>query len=173
MKELGTKVVRKELSSSNVQLVVHSCNCGRLPANVSFLFSKHNCVEMQPCVYRDGWEWYRFLAFSQRDIKALFDELSKAGKAEVVSRVSREGSTVRESVVVSVANLFGGLTQRQLEAIVVALRNDYYRVPKRVTTDEIAERLGVPRTTYEEHLRKAEGKVLRAVAPYLELKGNR
>jgi hypothetical protein len=46
-------------------------------------------------------------------------------------------------------------------------------VPKRVTTDEIAERLGVPRTTYEEHLRKAEGKVLRAVAPYLELKGNR
>jgi hypothetical protein len=173
MKELGTKVVRKELSSSNVQLVVHSCNCDRLPTNVSFLFSKHNCVEMQPCVYRDGWEWYRLLAFSQRDIKALFDELSKAGKAEVVSRVSREGSTVRESVVVSVANLFGGLTQRQLEAIVVALRNDYYRVPKRVTTDEIAERLGVPRTTYEEHLRKAEGKVLRAVAPYLELKGNR
>jgi len=173
MKELGTKVVRKELSSSNVQLVVHSCNCDRLPTNVSSLFSKYNCVEMQPCVYRDGWEWYRFLAFSQRDIKALFDELSKVGKAEVVSRVSREGSTVRESVVVSVANLFGGLTRKQLEAIVVALRNDYYRVPKRVTTDEIAERLGVPRTTYEEHLRKAEGKVLRAVAPYLELKGNR
>ena len=173
MKELGAKAVRKELSSSNVQLVVHSCNCDRLSTNVSVIFSKHNCLEMQPCVYRDGWEWYRFLAFKQQDIKALFDELSKVGKAEVVSRVVREGSTVRESVVVSVANLFGGLTRKQLEAMVVALRNDYYRVPKRVTTDEIAERLGVPRTTYEDHLRKAEGKVLRAVAPYLELKAIR
>jgi len=173
MKELGTRVVRKELSSSNVQLVVHSCNCDRITTNVSSVLGKHNCVELQPTVYRDGWEWYRFLSFSQKDVKSLFEELSKVGTAEVVSRLSREGSTVRESVVVSVANLFGGLTQKQLEAIIVALRNDYYRVPKRVTTDEIAERLGVPRTTYEEHLRKAEGKVLRAIAPYLELRGLR
>jgi predicted DNA binding protein len=173
MRELGTKVIRKEFSSSDIQLVVHACNCDRISTNVSSVLSSHNCVELQPTVYRDGWEWYRFLAFSQRDIKALFDDLSKVGRAEVVSRVSREGSTVRESVVVSVANLFGGLTQKQLEAIVVALRNDYYNVPKRVTTDEIAERMGVPRTTFEEHLRKAEGKVLRAVAPYLELKGVR
>lgn len=172
MRELGTRVVRKAMSSSNVQLVVHSCNCHRLRTNVSPLFGKHNCVKLQPAIYREGWEWYRFVAFSQRDVRALFDELAKAGKVEIVSKVSRERSAVRESVVVSVANLFGGLTRKQLEAMVTALRNDYYRVPKRVTTEEIADRLGVPRTTFEEHLRKAEGKVLRAIAPYLELKGN-
>ena len=172
MKELGTKVVRKQFSSSNSQLIVHSCNCDKLRTDVSKLISDHNCVELQPTVYREGWEWYRFLALDQRDIRKLFDALEKVGKAEVVSRTKLTRTNVRESVMVSVAKLFGGLTQKQHEAMVVALRNDYYRVPKKVTTDQIAGQLGVPRTTYEEHLRKAEGKVLRGVAPYLELTGN-
>ncbi len=37
-------------------------------------------------------------------------------------------------------------------------------------TTEIANRMGVPRTTHEEHLRKAESKILTTIAPYLELR---
>ena len=53
--------------------------------------------------------------------------------------------------------------------LVFALENGYYQVPKKVTTEEIASKLKLPRTTYEEHLRKAEGKVLRSMAPYISL----
>jgi hypothetical protein len=34
---------------------------------------------------------------------------------------------------------------------------------------KIAEKHKVPRTTYEEHLRKAESKILRAIAPYVRM----
>jgi predicted DNA-binding protein (UPF0251 family) len=38
-----------------------------------------------------------------------------------------------------------------------------------MTAEEIATKNGVPRTTFEEHLRKAESKVLRAIAPYVRM----
>ncbi|MGH9921025.1 MAG: helix-turn-helix domain-containing protein, partial [Nitrososphaerales archaeon] len=61
-------------------------------------------------------------------------------------------------------------TSRQAQALVFALESGYYQVPKRVTTEEMATKLRIPRTTYEEHLRKAEGKVLRSIAPYISMK---
>ena len=109
------------------------------------------------------------ISFSQKDIKATFDELTKFSKYEIISRTTRPDYSVRETFVVSTNKLFGELTGKQRDALVAALDNGYYRVPKKVTTDEIAHQMGQPRTTYEEHLRKAESKVLRSVAPYLEL----
>lgn len=50
-----------------------------------------------------------------------------------------------------------------------AISRGYYEIPKRVSTEEIARSLNLPRTTYEEHLRKAESKVMKAVEPLLEL----
>ena len=109
------------------------------------------------------------ISFSQKDIKAAFDELAKFSEFKITSRSSRPDYSLRETFVVSTNKLFGELTGKQRNALVAALDNGYYRVPKKVTTDAIAHQLGQPRTTYEEHLRKAESKVLRSVAPYLEL----
>jgi len=39
----------------------------------------------------------------------------------------------------------------------------------RVVFEEIARKHRVPRTTYEEHVRKAESKIFRAMAPYIRL----
>jgi hypothetical protein len=50
-----------------------------------------------------------------------------------------------------------------------ALDYGYYQVPKRLTAEEIARKQRVPRTTYEEHVRKAESKILRAMAPYMRI----
>jgi hypothetical protein len=72
-------------------------------------------------------------------------------------------------LVVSTNRLFAGLTAKQAEALRVAFERGYYRVPKRISTEEIAQQVRVPRTTDEEHLRKAESKVLSAIAPYLPL----
>ncbi len=165
----GAKIIRKSFSGSNTQLIVHDCICGTLYKSVSAVLEKHNCLELQPTITRDGWEWYRMIAFAQNDIKATFDELGNFAKFEILSRTNRPDYSVRETFVVSTNKLFGELTGRQRNALVAALDNGYYRVPKKITTDEIAQRLGQPRTTYEEHLRKAESKVLRSVAPYLEL----
>ncbi len=63
----------------------------------------------------------------------------------------------------------GQLTKKQSYALITALSRGYYEIPKKVSTDEITKSLDLPRTTFEEHLRKAESKVMKALAPLLEL----
>jgi len=169
LNKAGRKVIRKSFTGSNSQLIVHDCLCSTVGRSVSSVLEKHNCLELQPTIYRDGWEWYRMIAFKQKDVKAVFDELGEFSKFEIISRTNRPDYSLRETFAISTNKLFGELTGKQRNALLAALDNGYYRVPKKVTTDEIAQHLGLPRTTYEEHLRKAESKVLRSVAPYLEL----
>ena len=54
-----------------------------------------------------------------------------------------------------------------MRALVAAVENGYYEIPKRVTAEELAKKQGQPRTTFEEHVRKAESKVLLAMAPFM------
>jgi len=122
-----------------------------------------------PDVYRGGWEYYRLIAFSEKDVRNLFNGLEKFCKVEVISRRTVQAGAVKEHFLISTRTLFGDLTGKQSQALLFALENGYYRVPKKVTTEEMAQKLKLPRTTYEEHLRKAESKVLRAVTPYVQM----
>jgi predicted DNA binding protein len=169
-KALKTKVMRKSNSSGNLQLVVQHCGCANVPAPVSPVLEKNHCLELQPCVYKGGWEYYRVVSFSERDMRKVISELEAYCELEVVSRRVIPSGAVKETMLVSTSALFGGLTRKQVQALVFALENGYYQVPKRVTTEEMANKLRLPRTTYEEHLRKAEGKVLRSMAPYITMR---
>jgi predicted DNA binding protein len=168
-KRAGVEITRKVFTKANVQLVTQHCGCNHLKS-VSHVIERHNSLELMPTIYKDGWEWYRVISFSERDVKALFSDLDKFCKVVMISRRTIEDGSMRDTLVVSIANLFGELTEKQSEALVEAIECGYYRVPKRVTTDEVAKRLHLPRTTYGEHLRKAESKVLLAMAPYIHLR---
>jgi predicted DNA binding protein len=167
---LKTKIMRRSNSSRNLQIVVQHCGCENVPAPVSPVFEKNNCLELQPCVYKGGWEYYRVISFSEKDLRKVFSTLEPYCKLEMISRRAIPSGAVKETMLVSTSALFGGLTKKQVQALVFALENGYYQVPKKVTTEEMASRLRLPRTTYEEHLRKAEGKVLRSVAPYISMR---
>ncbi|WP_408959761.1 helix-turn-helix domain-containing protein [Natrinema sp. 74] len=52
------------------------------------------------------------------------------------------------------------LTPRQREAFELACEHDYYAWPREISTRELADELGVSKTTLLEHLRKAEAKLL-------------
>lgn len=168
-KKLGVKVSRRVFTKSNVQLLTQSCGCNHY-RSTSPTIEKNHCLELQPTIYKGGWEWYRVIAFSEKDIRNLFRELDEFCKVEVISRTKNVDGAVRDTFLISTTNLLGALTGKQMEALMVAVENGYYGVPKKTTTEEIAKRLGVPRTTYEEHLRKAESKVLSSVEPYMQLR---
>ncbi len=167
--KLGVKILRKTFTSNNIQLVLQTCRCDKIKYKVSTVIERYNCLEMEPTIYRDGWEWYRVIAFSQKDIKKLFVSLEQFATVSILSRRMMDDNSVRDTFVISTSSILGGLTTKQTQALLAALDHGYYRIPKKVTTDEIAHRLGLPRTTYEEHLRKAESKVLRAFTPYIQL----
>jgi predicted DNA binding protein len=168
-KRLGVKITRSVFTNTNQQLFLGHCGCDHF-RSVCPTIEKNHCLELQPTVYKDGWEWYRVIAFSDRDIKNLFKELSEFCEVEITSRVAKENGAIRDSLIVSASSLVGGLTEKQLQALLLAVGNGYYRVPKKVTTLQIASLMGVPRTTFEEHLRKAESKVIGSMTPYLQMR---
>jgi len=55
------------------------------------------------------------------------------------------------------------LTDRQLEVFRTAVDEGYYDVPRRATHQDIAENLGCAPSTVDEHLRKAESRVVSAI----------
>lgn len=77
--------------------------------------------------------------------------------------------SMRDTFVVSLNSIFSELTEKQSSSLVTALEAGYYQIPKKVTTQQIAVKRKVTRTTCEEHLRKAESNVLQAIAAYVRL----
>jgi predicted DNA binding protein len=166
MKALGVREVRRTEDDSRMQLVV---KCSKPVYGISKAFEKNNCLELSPGIYTDGWEWYRLIAFSERDLKAFFIDLDRSCEVEITAKKTVEQDSVRDTFVITASNLLGSLTGNQTEALLLALNSGYYSVPKKATTEDVALKLGLPRTTFEERLRKAESKVLQSVAPYVQL----
>jgi len=167
-RKLGVKITKKVFTNTNQQLFLGRCRCDHFKS-VCPTIERNHCLELKPTIYKDGWEWYRVIAFSDRDIKRLFKELGEFCEIKITSRVVKESGAIKDGQIISTSSLFAGLTDKQLKALLYAVGNGYYRVPKKITTTEIANLMGVPRTTYEEHLRKAESKILVSIAPYLQM----
>ncbi|HXY56881.1 MAG TPA: helix-turn-helix domain-containing protein [Nitrososphaerales archaeon] len=167
--ELGSKYVRTVDLGTSRTLIVQKHNYSSMKQNVNSVIEEHNCMEVQPTVYKDGYEWYRILAFKHPDLVRLLGALSRWAEVEIVSKEKLSEGSARDTTTVSMRSLLGGLTRKQLDALLVALSAGYYDSPRRTRTADIAKLVRAPRTTYETHLRKAEGKVLRALLPYIEL----
>ena len=165
---LNAKVLKRIYTYPDLQMVAKYNVSGFKSVDASA--EKNHCMIVYPVTHREGWEWYRALAFSERDLRNLFKDLDSFCTVEVESRVSKPTGAVRDTYVISRSNLVGGLTTKQYQALALAIESGYFRVPKEVTTDQIAKRLGVPSTTLEEHLRKGQSKLLSAIAPYVQLR---
>ena len=74
---------------------------------------------------------------------------------------------MENNYLVPVAMFSALLTDRQRLAIVTGILRGYYRIPRDVTTEELARELGISRPAYEALLRKAENKVIGPLLPYL------
>jgi predicted DNA binding protein len=61
------------------------------------------------------------------------------------------------------SNILSCLTERQKEIITVAQKSGYYDVPRKVSTEELSEKLGISTATILEHLRKAEHRIISTI----------
>jgi predicted DNA binding protein len=124
-------------------------------------------MEVPPTIPMGGWEHYRLVGFDDADLKGLVRDLDKIGTTEVLHKKTMSEGMTDDSTLISLNSLFGQLTRKQIAALVSAIENGYYEVPKRITADDLARRFGQPRSTFQEHIRKAESKVVLAMAPYM------
>jgi predicted DNA binding protein len=165
--ELGT-ILFETSDTDDLYAVVRSSLCS-LDDSLIARFEKHNCLYMPPTVYRQGWEHYTVTAFEDRNVRTLLGDLDTDREIEVVSTNPVESRRVPHSDLITVDTLFGGLTHRQLAALRIALDNGYFDQPRGASVEELAAETTVSRSTFEEHLRKAQNKVMRNIENPLRL----
>ena len=160
------RVIDKWVEAGDTRVLMLRCTCGDhdSPWNV---WEAHDFKEAPPAVYRDGWGYFRLLTFDETATKDLFRDFSKRGPAELLGKKELTLNVLPTSMWVN--SLFGELTGKQMDAILKAHRYGYYVSPRKVTTESVAASLGVSRSTYEEHLRKAENRIIEALIPYMQL----
>jgi predicted DNA binding protein len=150
---------------------------GELSALVSFeheskgssvsLVGECGCFLVFPLVIIGGREFLHILAFD----KGASGRLMKAFNAEGTARIERERRINFDmsglSSVMPLINPIADLTSKQVTALATSMRYGYYERPRHTSTGKIASAVKVPRTTFQDHRKKAETKLLNALAPYI------
>lgn len=127
------------------------------------------CTILWPAVYRDGWEQYSILAPNEARLRVLVRRLERFGPTVLQAAADVPNEAVGATI--PIADLAAGLTKRQLDAVLLAVREGYYEVPRQVEARDLAARTGIGRSTFEEHLRKGEQQVMRRFAALVEAHG--
>ncbi|MFB6113944.1 MAG: helix-turn-helix domain-containing protein [Halodesulfurarchaeum sp.] len=164
---LGT-ILHKSVDESGLHVVTQSCLCS-LEDSIVERFEAYNCLYQPPTIHRQGFEHYTAIAFSENDVRALLTDLEEDRDIEVLSKTAISDQQIPHSMLAPVDRLFEELTDRQVAALRLALENGYYEQPRKSSLRELAALTDIARSTYEEHLRKAENKLLRNAGEFLRL----
>ncbi|WP_049917044.1 helix-turn-helix domain-containing protein [Halogeometricum pallidum] len=164
---IGT-ILHKSIDESGLHVVTQSCLCS-LEDSIIERFEAHNCLYQPPTIHRQGWEHYTVIAFDESDVRALLHDLEADRDIEVLSKTAITEQQIPHSMLAPVDQLFENVTERQLAALRLALESGYYEQPRKTSLRELADQTAVARSTYEEHLRKAENKILTNAGQFLRL----
>jgi len=164
---LGT-VLHESVDDAGLHVVTQSCLCS-LEDSIIERFEEYNCLYQPPTVHRQGWEHYSVIAFDDGDVRALLNDLEADRDVEVLSKTAITEQQVPHSMLAPVDQLFDDVTERQLAALRLALESGYYEQPRQTSLRQLAEMTSVARSTYEEHLRKAENKLLTNAGQFLRM----
>ncbi|WP_436923286.1 helix-turn-helix domain-containing protein [Halosimplex amylolyticum] len=165
--QLGT-ILHESIDESGLHVVTQSCLCS-LEGSIIERFEEFNCLYQPPTIHRQGWEHYTVIAFDETDVRTLLQDLEGDRDIEVLSKTAITEQQIPHSMLAPVDQLFEDVTDRQMAALRLALESGYYEQPRKTSLRELADRTAVARSTYEEHLRKAENKLLTNAGQFLRL----
>lgn len=167
IEQLG-EILHRSVDDSGLHVVTQSCLCS-LEESIINRFEEFNCLYQPPTVHQEGWEHYTVIAFDERDIQSLHNDLEGDREIEVLSKTGLAETRVPHSMLAPVDQLFATVTDRQLAALQLALDHGYYEQPRSCSISDLAEQTTVARATFEEHLRKAENKLIGNAGQFVRL----
>jgi len=128
-----------------------------------------NLLHIFPTILKNGWEHHRIIAFKHEDLEELLHRLEKWGWILKILRKAPFEGFVASSLTLTADALFSDLTDKQIDAMLTAHKHGYYVLPRKADAQTIAAKKRIPRTTFQEHLKKAENKIVEALIPYMQL----
>jgi len=123
-------------------------------ANTSFfekeLFHKYKCFQMNGLLLHNGNVVYELGSSKRENLTALFNQLKKLVKVNMLSLSPSKFQTLN-------------LSSQQSLVLQLAYENGYYDFPRGATAENLAVKLKLKPSTVNEHIRKAENKVMKYV----------
>ncbi|MDQ2071630.1 helix-turn-helix domain-containing protein [Haloarcula sp. NS06] len=118
----------------------------------------HGFMNQEPIRIRDGTEyWTVAIDESRATIQEKLDAVCAEKDATItVTQITSATTGSRESDGLAVRQL----SDKQREVFELARNRGYYDYPREVSGSELADELGVAKTTFHEHLRKVEATLL-------------
>ncbi|MFC7071923.1 helix-turn-helix domain-containing protein [Halovenus rubra] len=127
---------------------------------------RHDCLLLPPLQYKNGAKHVQVLALESQRLTDFFNDINDDFSVDVAST-----QTVNVPVTGSPMPKLGGfspsLSPRQRAVLVTAWQEGYYEIPREVTTTELAEMFDLSRRTVEDHLRRAEQKIVGVFSEHL------
>lgn len=151
-----------------VLLVTNLCRCATPGNSIGEAIRMAGAWDLPPIVYREGWESWRILVFGEPSVRELFKQLRARGELRIVSLRPIENIAMEKMMLIPAADVFSGITERQSSAILLGLEHGYYSRPSETSIDRLAQGVGLSASTFGEHLRKAEARILLNLRPHLE-----
>lgn len=111
---------------------------------------------------------FDLLVEDREEISDAVDLLRGFGSVEV-ERISREFRRQIFPSVTEWTNLLESIPSRQQELLQVGLELGYYDLPREVTLQELADEIGIAKTTASQHLRKAESNIIEFFVKYMKI----
>ena len=134
-------------------LYCHQLEKNYLPSHDVVLRNKG--IVLNNVLARNGYEHYHVLLPDPKSSIKMLNELESIGEVKIL----KIGEQKEDK------NL--PLTKKQQDSIEKAILYGYYSWPKNVTLDELAKKEGIARSVFQEHLRKAESKIMSQYVPDL------
>jgi predicted DNA binding protein/tetratricopeptide (TPR) repeat protein len=130
---------------------------------------RYSCLPIYPYVYHQGWLRINAIALDDYGLPQMFSQLRKMSELKIDSQAKLNLDLMRENFMIPMSEITSNLTPKQVESLLVAINHGYYQVPRKSRFEDISRAVKIPRTTYEDHVRKAESKVINSVGPYLSI----
>jgi len=161
-------VVEESSDKRRFCMNMHRCDCMKEDTIVRHI-GELDILNVFPNMVENGWVYHRLIVFRHKDLEELLRRLEMWGWVYKILRKVPFDGFIASSLTITADALFSDLTEKQIDAMLTAYRHGYYKLPRDTDVQTIAAKEKVPRTTFQEHLKKAENKVVSGLVPYIQL----
>jgi len=108
----------------------------------------------RPVLLKEGYEYWSLGSWNKESLMEFYSKVKKIASIEIL-KIKEEMPSV------FIQHTIPKLTDKQRYAIELAIEHGYYEHPRRISVEGLAKLSKTPRSTFQDHLRIAESKLMK------------
>jgi predicted DNA binding protein len=122
------------------------------------VFYNSEVIRPNPVIInKQGFHFWHLASFDRKILEKILDVAEKELNAKIISFKQEKVSNI------NFTRLFPELSKNQKKAMEIAINSGYYDYPKKIKMEELAKKMKISYSTFQAHLKKAEGKIVPSV----------